>query len=327
MRRQGGGTAFRATAGLILQGVLCLACSHQVLAQTGTGSTGAAVLQLPGGARAAGMAGAYVAGTDGDAVFYNPAGAAWIRSAAGMSYQRHVDEIGFGTAAAAVDIGPVVMLSFGFLDYGSISEVVPDPLFGDQRGQQTGRSVGAMEIVGKAGVATALPGGRLSAGGSVGVLWVSVAETGRTAALFDAGLHYDAGRGVRLGAAVRNAGSDLQGARLAPAPLPGEFRAGVAYRPLPPGRGLQVSVHADGVAPLNDGTAGVAAGGEIAIPVSSPDITVFVRGGYNGTTGPSGLGRVHLGAGLGQGSFALDYAFQDMDLLGSVHRFGVRWSR
>jgi hypothetical protein len=327
MRRQGCGTAIRATAGLILQGVLCLSCAQPLLAQTGTGSTGAAVLQLPGGARAAGMAGAYVAGTDGDAVFYNPAGVAWIRSAAGMSYQRHVDEIGFGTAAAAVDIGPIVMLSFGFLDYGSIAEVVPDPLFGDQRGQQTGRSVGATEIVGKAGVATALPGGRLSAGGSVGVLWVSVAETGRSAAVFDAGLHYDAGRGVRLGAAIRNAGSDLQGARLAPAPLPSELRAGVAYKPLPPRHGLQVSVHADGVAPLNDGSSGLAAGAEVSIPVSAPDITVFVRGGYNGTTGPSGLGRVHLGAGLGQGSFALDYAFQDMDLLGSVHRFGVRWSR
>jgi hypothetical protein len=34
-----------------------------------------------------------------------------------------------------------------------------------------------------------------------------------------------------------------------------------------------------------------------------------------------------VGAGLSLGDFALDYAYQNYDLFGSLHRFGVRWAR
>jgi hypothetical protein len=36
---------------------------------------------------------------------------------------------------------------------------------------------------------------------------------------------------------------------------------------------------------------------------------------------------MHLGAGLRFGRIAIDYALQSMDLLGTTHRFGIRWSR
>lgn len=296
-------------------------------AQSASGTTGAAVLQLPGGGRAAGMAGAYVAADDGDAIFYNPAGAAWIGAAGMVSYQRHVDQIGFGTAAAAFNVGPVLMLSAGFLDFGSVAEVIPDPAFGGQRGEETGRSVDASELVVKAGVAIRLPGGRAAVGGSFGVLYTAVAETGRTGSIFDFGAHYRLGRGLTAGAALRNAGDDLDGARLAAAPLPSEVRAGLAWRPAPVTGGVRLSLHGDAVQPLNGGDTGFATGVEAAAPAGMPGLDVAVRVGYNGALGAAGVGRLHLGAGLSHGSFGLDYAFQDMSALGAVHRFGVRWVR
>jgi hypothetical protein len=311
-----------------------VACSALVMvgtgdaaAQTGSGTTGGAVLQLPGGGRAAAMAGAYVAGSDGDVIFYNPAGAAWLRSAFSAAYQRHVDEIGFGTAAAARAVGPVVAaLSFAFLDYGSIAEVVPDPGFGGQRGQETGQTVGATEIAGKAAVAARLADGRLALGASFGVFWVSVAETARTAMVLDAGAQYRLRPELLLGAALRNAGPDLKGALLGAAPLPSEARLGAAWRPPHRPGGVQLAIHGDLVTPLNGGHAGPALGAEAAIDVAG-GFSAALRAGFNGAHGPSGLGRAHLGAGLAHGTLAVDYAFQDMGVLGAVHRFGVRLSR
>jgi hypothetical protein len=309
--------------------MLALALPMGAAAQSGDGSHTAAVLTLPGGGRAGGMGGAYVAGADVDALFYNPAGASWLRGAASASYQRHVEDIGYATAAGGGRVGPIaIAVSVGFLDYGSIAEIRPDPDYGGQRGTETGSSVDASEMAARATVAYALLDDRLSVGASAGVLWVSVAETGRAAPIFDAGVQYRVRTGLTTGAALRNAGGDLTGAGLASAPLPTEVRAGASYRlPFLPFDGTSAVTHVDLIAPLRHGSAAAAVGVEVRHTPDSRPFAAALRAGYNGASGGGGLGLLHVGAGIEIERFALDYAFQSMDLLGSVHRLGVRWAR
>ncbi|NIQ52057.1 MAG: hypothetical protein GWN71_00780, partial [Gammaproteobacteria bacterium] len=71
---------------------LCLA--GPVAAQSGVGTAGAQVLQLPTGSRAPALAGAYVAGSgDADLLFYNPAGTAALNGAVSLAYQSYFEDI------------------------------------------------------------------------------------------------------------------------------------------------------------------------------------------------------------------------------------------
>jgi hypothetical protein len=304
------------------------------MAQGGSGTTTAAVLQLPAGSRAAGFGGAYTGASEGDVVFYNPAGAAWLPGYASLAYQRHAEQIGFATAAAALSIGPAaIAVTVAALDFGSIREIVPDPAFGGQRGNETGNSLGASDVVTRVGVAVPLLGRRLAAGASAGLLWSVLAESSRTATLFDAGVQYRAGAGVSLGAALRNAGGALTGANLVPADLPTELRAGVAYAVPPALTGpLAASAHLDLIEPLNDGSTTFALGVEagLAQPAATPGgtpLTAVLRAGFNGAPGAAGVGRLHAGAGVALGTIAVDYTLQNMGVLGLTHRIGVRWNR
>jgi hypothetical protein len=317
------------TCAIALLTVGVSALGRPAAAQGGAGDRTAGVLQLPGGGRAAGMAGAYAAGGDADALFYNPASAGWLDAAAGLTYQRHLADIGFATAAGAIRLGPLALaLTIGFLDYGTIADVRPDPDYGGQRGRETGETWGASEAAVRGTLAVPLLGDRLTAGASAGVLFVGIAETGRTTPVFDAGLQYRASPDLTIGAALRNAGGDLEGAGLAGAPLPTEVRLGTAWRlPFVPREGTRVAAHLDLVAPLRDGDPAAAIGAELRHVVGSGRVAAALRAGYDGTTGSGGLGRLHVGGGLELDRFALDYALQDMDLFGVVHRFGVRWSR
>jgi hypothetical protein len=303
------------------------AAAGPAAAQTGSGTRTAAVLLLPGGGRAAGMAGAYAAATDVDALFYNPASAAWTSGAVAASYQRLIYDVGFSTAAAALRTGPVAVgLTLGFLDYGSIAEIVPEANLGGERGRETGNTLDAGETVARLTVAVPLLGGRLAAGASGGVLISSLAETVRAAPVFDAGIQLRVRTGLVGGVALRNAGGAVTGSGLSDAPLPTELRAGTTYTlPLRIRRDLDVHTAADLVLPLNDGSATVALGAE-AVYAPRDGLAAALRAGYNGT-GAGGVGPVHAGGGIRYERFAIDYAFQRMSLLGAVHRVGVSWAR
>jgi hypothetical protein len=318
-----------ATAVVIAAGAL----APPVAAQSSRGTTSATVLQMPAGGRAAGFGGAYTAAADGDVLFYNPAGAAWLSATASMAYQRHSEQIGFGTAAASLRIGPAAAaLTLGVLDYGSIAEVVPDPAFGGQRGMETGAMVGASDVVARIALAAPIPGSRLAVGASFGLVWITLAESVRTAEIYDAGLHYRAGDALSIGAALRNAGAQLEGAGLVPADLPTEVRAGAAWAlPVAFTRGVQVRSHLDLIAPLNEGGRTFAIGVEGAtesiagVMAGGHPLGAAVRAGFNGAPGTDAAGRLHAGAGLTLGSVSLDYALQRMNVLGMTHRIGVRW--
>ena len=294
----------------------------------GAGASGATVLQLLAGSRAAALSGAYAAATtDADVLFYNPAGIAGLTAAAGASYQRHVEDIGVATASGAIRAGRLVFgASAVFLDYGSIDELVPDPDFGGQTGVATGNTVGASEMAARIAAALPLMDGRLHVGAAAGFVSTSIADASRGTAVLDIGAQYLLSQ-VTLGAALRNIGGSLSGGGLADAPMPTEVRFGAMVQLVRPA-GVGAIASADLVHGLNEGVTGVVAGVEAGLlPRSASDVGAVARLGYNGGTGSDGQGAIQFGGGLSLGGIAIDYAYQNYDLFGSLHRFGVRWTR
>jgi hypothetical protein len=296
----------------------------------GAGSAGAAVLQLLAGGRAAALSGAYSAADgDVDVIFYNPAGIARLDAGASVSYQRHVQDIGVANGAGAYRFGRIIVgVGAAFLDGGSIQVIEPDPDFGGQTGRETGATASASEVAARAALAMNMLDDRLQLGAAAGFAAATIANASQSAAIFDLGAQWRM-RTITLGAALRNLGGAMSGAGLADADLPSELRGG-ATTSFHAGS-IGVLVAADLVHRLAEERTGFAAGIEAglvpAAGVAAQGIGAVARIGYNGTEGEAALGALQLGAGLSFGDFAIDYAYQNYDFFGSLHRFGVRWQR
>lgn len=310
--------------------VLLLLCAVPGLAQTsGPGSTGGQILQLPAGARAAGLGGAYTTATDADALFYNPAGVADLAASVSLSYQAHVEDISLGTGAATFRFGRFALgASASFITTGSIVEVVPDPEFGGQRGRPTGEHFSAGETALRIHTATIL-GDRLSVGTGIGVVTSDMGGLARSATLLDLGMQLAIPRMPRLtvGAALRHLGGSLRGTGAEPAPLPTEARAGLAFRvPLPADAGA--SLHADLISPLREGGVNLATGVEFKVPPRpGHDLGIVARLGFNNKTiGQDWGSPFQFGAGIYLAELELDYSVHNLEHFGPVHRFGIRWT-
>jgi hypothetical protein len=304
-----------------------LADASPALAQ-GAGSTGTPVLQMLAGGRATALSGAYAAATgDSDVLFYNPAGIAGLSAAASLSYQQHVVDIGVATGAGAVRIGRLVLgASAIFLDYGSVDEYVPDPDFGGQTGMPTGETVSASEVATRITGALPIIEDRFNVGASLGYVSADLAGTGRGAPFVDIGAQYLLSN-VAFGIALRNMGGSLSGAGLADASLPAEARAGAMIQLKRP-TGIGATISADVVTELRGEHTGVVAGVEAGLlPAGAGRIGAVGRVGFNAGTGDEGQGALLLGGGLSIGPISVDYAWQNYDLFGSLHRIGVRWAR
>lgn len=297
-------------------------------AQDGAGTTGAVVLQLPAGSRAPALSGAYTAARfDADALFYNPAGIAGLGTAVTASYQRHVEDIGLASAGGAFRLDRIVVgASFQMLDYGEIDEIVPDEDFGGQTGRPTGNTIGSAEVAARVTAGMPLAGDRLHVGLSAGYVSTDLAGATRGAPFLDAGVQY-ALPYLTLGAAVRNLGGTMTGNGLADAPLPRELRAGAALD-LASQTGLGATIAADVVSSLEEGSTGIAAGLEAGLVPRAPGgLGAVGRVGFDAGMGDDGLGAIRFGGGISLAGISVDYTFQEYDFFGSIHRFGVRWSR
>lgn len=305
-----------------------LLCAAPLAAQDGAGSAGAVVLQLPAGSRAPALSGAYAGvSNDADALFYNPAGIAGLDGAATVSYQRHVEDIGFASAGGAFRVGRVVVgASLLMLDYGDIAEIVPDDDFGGQTGRPTGNTIGSSELAAR--VSAAMPlAGRFHVGLAAGYVSTDLAGASRGAPFLDAGVQYAALPRVTFGAALRNFGGSMTGNGLADAPLPKELRAGAAVD-LTAAGGLGARLVADVVTALEEGTTGVVAGVEAGLaPATAGGLGAVGRLGFDAGTGDDGLGAVRFGGGISLSGIAVDYTYQNYEYFGAIHRFGIRWSR
>lgn len=293
-------------------------------AQSGAGTAAQQVLQLPAGARAAAFGGAYAGAADADVLFYNPAGSGGLATAAAFSYQRHVQDVSFGTLALARAVGPVVVgVGVAYLNAGTIDVIEPDPAYGGERGRPTGASASATESATR--LTIALPvGERVRLGAAAGFATSAIAGATRSAPFGDLGAQLVLPR-VTVGASVRNLGGRLTGDGIG-ADLPREARLG-AEAELPGGAGLGGRVSADWVQDLVGGTGWIAGGVEAGLPASaSRAVGLLGRVGYN-AGGDALQGALTLGGGLQVRGLAVDYAWQRMDAFGSVHRLGVRWAR
>ncbi len=305
------------------------------LAAQGVGTTGAQVMQLPAGARAAALSGAYTAASgDADVLFYNPAGIAGLHRAAALSYQRHVMDVSLGSISGAARVGPVVIgAGIAYLDAGRIRVTEPDPDFGGERGRETGASAAARENALRLAVGMPLLGDRVHLGAAAGFASSELAGVSRSAPFLDvgaqAGFDLDAGGGIpiglTLGAALRNAGGSLSGSGAQDAELPMEARAGMSVQATGP-QGLGAVLTGDFIAALREETYTGVGGVEVGIlPVDPERLSAVLRVGYNADPDLHGLNALQLGAGISLSGISVDYFYQGSSDLGAAHRIGVRW--
>jgi hypothetical protein len=288
-------------------------CNAPADAQS-AGKTGAQVLQFNAGSRAAAMAGAYTAATsDADALFYNPAGMATVRKAASASYETHSLDIAYGSAAGLIRFGRVnIGTSVAYLDAGSINEITPDPEFGGNTGIGTGNTVSASESAARISIGAAF--NQLRAGASVGFVSSTVADASSQMVGLSAGLQYDVA-GMTLGAVLRDVGGS---------DLPTEARLGVS-RTFMNDKNIGATFNADAIARVREGSFSAVGGLEVGIlPGNANDFGAVARIGYDAE--PGNLAPLRFGAGITMKSVSLDYAFQNLDFAGVVHRIGVRWA-
>jgi hypothetical protein len=290
-------------------------------AQDRAGATGAQVLQFLPGSRAAALSGAYTAiAGDADALFYNPAGIASIKRAGTLAFESYVSEVSYGSLGAATRIGPLTVgAAVAFLNAGDVREVIPDPEFGGNTGQETGNTVSASESAVRLVGALPLRGGRLRAGGAVGFVANAIAEQHQSAPFLDIGAQYDVG-GATIGASLRNLGTDLSGD--ASDKLPTEARVGASAQ-LTAGGGASVVGSLEVVARIGEGNATVVGGIEAGLPATGGrPFAILGRLGLDAESNQ--LGSLRAGATIGFRDVSFDYTYQTLEFFGSVHRFGLR---
>jgi hypothetical protein len=301
--------------------VLALYASANVASAQG-GATGTIVLEHPASARALAL-GAMTAVDDGDAaLFTNPALLdARHCSRASVSGQRYL--AGSNLAAASVSaavLGGTVGFGLRGLNYGSVSEYVPDTLnYGGQRGIATGRDVSASEFVATMGYGRRL--GRLQVGGAGSYVRQQIADAGGATASFDIGVAMPTRHGIVLGAAIQHLGPDLDLASTA-SRLPLAISAGASWPAR--WRSLGALVAVDATAPRT-GDAIPRAGAEVWWRTAN-GVTIVGRASVRGGSNDDVLSRFTYGAGFGAAHLTLEYARQGVATLGTAtHRVGVRY--
>lgn len=325
----------RSIRGGVLAAWLLAAVAVAPLAAQGVGTTGAQVMQLAAGARAAALSGAYTAASgDADVLFYNPAGIVGLHRAAGLSYQRHVMDVSLGSLSGAARVGPVVLgAGIAYLDAGRIRVTEPDPDFGGERGRETGATAAARENALRLAVGLPLLGDRLHLGAAAGFASSELAGVSRSAPFLDLGAQaafaLQGGEnlpvGIIVGAALRNLGGSMSGSGAEDARLPTEARAGLSLQAVGP-QGLGALLTGDFIAALREETYTGVGGVEVGIlPVDPERLSAVLRVGYNADPDLHGLNALQLGAGISLSGISVDYFYQGSSDLGAAHRIGVRW--
>ena len=303
-------------------GAVAAALPHDARAQGGQSS--AIILELPASPRAMALGGASVA-LDGDAsVFYNPAQLATVgRVAAGLSVQRYILSSTLGAVSAGARFGPgTIALGAQILQYASEPEVVPDPDFGGERGEETGNTIDAGDLAVTVGYAVA--SGRWRFGGAGKFIRQRIVEESGTAFGVDLGVAVSVWRGATLGASVQNLGTSLE-TGTTDGDLPRIIRVGGAV-PFTLTEGVTLLATGDVIVPrVGDVTPG---GGVELAWRATPGVSIAGRLGGALVPGDDDGSPLTAGAAVMGRSLALDYAFRSFDAVGgATHRIGVRWWR
>ncbi len=312
-------------------------------AQSGTAA--AEFLNVPIGARATAMGGAFGAtAADPAAIYWNPAGLAGMRGAqAQFEYaQWYVgSDVNFASVASPTPFGTVAVgvTALTYDDMDVIEET-------GNRQQPSGETFAAGSYAVSLGYGRQLTD-RFSLGGTVKVVREQIANSSATGVAFDVGtLFVTPFRGVRLGASIANFGPKMKmdGADLNIPfdPLPGQsgnnnaipgriatdaydlpltMRVGLATE-LYERAGTRVTVAVDALSPSAAGQH-VNAGAEVGLLGG----LVQVRGGVQELFLEESPRSFTLGGGLRYGfgglDLAADYAYEAADYFDGVHRLSV----
>lgn len=286
---------------MVLALILASRASPHLTAQCSTCAE--ALLNLPGGARPIGVAGAYAAGDGPDALFYNPAS---VNSAHGATLG--AERVGgatagyFGTTGSAGSLG--VGASVRFLDRPGSPITQSGELFGG-------------ELVAGVAAGAHLHGFALGVGANF--ITPDLAASGSTVG-FDLGLARQISV-VAVALTIQNLGGDVAGA-----PLPSRVTVSAAVPRTSISAWFDVAAWA-AVSRERDGTVIPKAGVELIYePVSG--WTVAARVGLRRTANDPLLleqSAMSLGGSLGLDRWSLDYAFQPAVGNGHpVHSLGLR---
>ncbi len=341
-RAQRPGPSFRSRVWACLALVAALVPAS-VAAQSGTAA--AEFLNVPIGARATAMGGAFGAtASDGTALYWNPAGLAGLGSAtATFEYaQWYVGaDVNFASVATPTPFGTVAVgiSALTYNDMDVITEV-------GNRQEPTGETFTAGSYAISLAYARALTD-RFSMGGTVKVVLEQIAESGATGVAFDIGTLFETPfQGIRLGAAIANFGSkmSISGSDLNipfdPVPgqngnnnavpgrlttdafdLPLTMRVGLATE-LYQQAGTRVTVAVDALSPSSAGQH-VNVGAEVGL---LGDL-VQLRGGVQELFLDGSTRSFTVGAGLRYGfsrlDMSADYAFEAAEYFDGVHRLSV----
>ena len=179
-------------------------------AQDRVGTTAAPFLTLGAGARGQALGHAYVAeATGGDALFWNPAGAARRESGQSgslfLTQHEWIADIQYNAAGVTIPAGAgVVGLSLGYVDYGR------DLVRTERQPEGTGETFGSNDF--SFGLTYARPlTESFYFGGTAKIIRQSIWDMSATGFAADFGISLDTGfNGLRLAASIQNFGTKMQ---------------------------------------------------------------------------------------------------------------------
>ena len=276
---------------------------------------GFAFLEVPAGARAAALGGAYASLAQGvEAAWWNPAGLAATRGAeveaSHVEFFQSLRNDQF--AIASPRFGGALAASFR----AQYSEPIPER---DELGNLLG-TFGSHDLEFALGYGRRI-GGSVEVGAAAKAIRERIANAAATTYAFDVGGAWEPGglAGLRLGLAAQNLGPagafDIDGERGAPIPLPSAVQGGGSVRV---GLGGTLALRAALEGRLTRGRNGVAL---VGAELGANGTGASLRVGARANDPASGFG---VGAGYEHGSVRFDYAFVPYKLdLGDTHRFSL----
>ena len=328
---------------LLSSALAAVLASAAVSAQSGTAA--AEFLNVPIGARATSMGGAFGAtASDGTALYWNPAGLAAVTGpTATFEYaQWYVgSDVNFASVATRTSFGTVAV------GVSALTHADADVITETGNGQlPTGQTFSAGSYALSLAYARQLTD-RFSMGGTVKVVRETIAESGATGVAFDVGTLFETPfEGVRLGASIANFGSKMRidgsDLNIGFDPLPGQngnnnsvpgrvstdefdlpltMRVGLATE-VYERAGTRVTVAVDALSPSTAGQH-LNLGAEVGLLGG----LVQVRGGFQELFMDESTRSFTAGAGLRYGfgtlDLSADYAFEAADYFDGVHRVAV----